>query len=76
MSQFSWSIIGLGESDDDNTVQIEGLTPAIGTVADAPAAIGAVADVVLSARAPAALGGVTGPAATNTRQIVFIVSGG
>ena len=68
MSQFSWSIIGLGDSDDDNTLQIEGLTPAIGTVADASAAIGAAADVALSARAPAALGGVTGPADTNTKQ--------
>ena len=68
MSQFSWSIIGLGDSDDDNTLQIEGLTPAIGTVADASAAIGAAADVALSARAPAALGGETGPADTNTKQ--------
>ena len=68
MSQFSGSIIGFGDSDDDNTLQIEGLTPAIGTVADASAAIGAAADVALSARAPAALGGVTGPAATNTKQ--------
>ena len=66
MSQFSWSIIGLSDSDDD-TLQDGGLTPAVGTAAEAPAAIGAAADAVLSARAPAALGGVPGPAATSTK---------
>ena len=66
MSQFSWSIIGLSDSDDD-TLQVGGLTLAVGTAAEAPAAIGAAADAVLSARAPAALGGVPGPAATSTK---------
>ena len=66
MSRFSWSIIGLSDSDDD-ALQVEGLTQAIETIAEAPAAIGAVADAVLSARAPAAVGGAPGPAATSTK---------
>ena len=63
MSQFSWSIIGLGDSDDD-TLQVGGLTPALGAVA----AIGAAADDAPSARASAAVGGVSGPAATTSTK--------
>ena len=58
--------ISFSDSDDDAR-QVEGLTPAIETIAEAPAAIGAVADAVLSARAPAAVGGAPGPAATSTK---------